>query len=63
MDLVGDNPHRHLAGDFPGRMTSHTVGDDKNPPVGNHPKTVFIPRPDNAHVGAARGCDVHVILR
>ena len=63
MDLIGDNPYRHLAGDFARRMPAHAVGNDKNSPVGNHSETVLIPRPDNADVGTARGCDVHVIPR
>ena len=63
MDLIGDNPHCHLTGDFARGMSSHAVGNDKNPPVGNHAKTVLVPRPDDAHVGAACGSDVHVIPR
>ena len=63
MDLIRHDPNRHFAGDFPGGVSTHAVGHDKDPPVGDHAEAVFISRPDNADVGAARGSDVHVISR
>src|SRR5258705_1774345 len=63
MDLVRHNPYGHLAGDFTRGVASHAVGHDKNPPVGNHAKTVLVPRPNDADVGATSGSDMHVIPR
>ena len=63
MDLVGDDAHRHLARDFPRRVSAHAIGHDEDPPVGNHAETVLIPRPDDADVGTTCGSDVHVISK
>ena len=63
MDFVHDDLYRHLARYLARGVPPHAVRDDKDSPIGNHAKTVFIPRPDNADVGAACGSDVHVISR
>jgi hypothetical protein len=63
MDFVSYDPNRHLARHFSRGVTAHAVGHDKNSPVGDHAEAVFISRPDDADVGAARGSDVHVISR
>ena len=56
-----DVAYRHLARDFARRMTTHAVGHDEDPAIGNHEVAVLIPRPDDSDVGATCGGDVHVI--
>ena len=44
--------HRHLARHLARRVTTHAVGHDENPAVGDHEVAVLIARPDDADVGA-----------
>ena len=60
--LARDDLHRHLAGDFARRVTAHTVGDDKQAPLGISVgvKAVFVACADAPDVGAGGDGKLHV---
>src|SRR5258708_21769857 len=57
--LPRDQPYRHLARHFTCRVATHAVGDEKDPPLGDHEVAILVPRPNDADIGPTCAGDMH----
>src|SRR6185312_4390385 len=57
--LVGEDPHSHVARDFPRRVPAHPIGDHEQSPREVREETVLVPRADHSGVSPLTYLELH----